>query len=152
DTTDVISIGSQLVNNFQHMMTRKVDPLKPAVLTIGSFHAGSVANVISETATLTGTIRMFDQQVREDLRRMLKDLTEHTCKMFDVNFNIHFDYSYPAKKNKATINQLLVRSAKEIIPEKNIQIVEPNMGTEDFSYYTEKIPGTYFFTGSANEE
>lgn len=152
DTTDVITIGSQLVSNLQQIVSRKVDPLKSAVLTIGSFQAGKASNVISEMATLEGTVRTFDENVRQDIHKWIQNITEHTCKAFGTDYHIDYQFGYPATKNDKAMNELLIHAAKDILNEDHIIEIEPNMGAEDFSYFLQEVPGTYFFTGSANKE
>lgn len=152
DTTDVVQIGAQLINSLHQVVSRKVDPLKPAVLTIGSFQAGHKANVIPGEGKLEGTVRTFDENVRQDIAKWIRQVTEHTTQAFGADYEIDYQFGYPATKNDQAINQLLVKSAEAVLPKENIQSMEPNMGAEDFSYFTRKIPGTYFFTGSANEE
>ncbi|WP_182200903.1 amidohydrolase [Paraliobacillus salinarum] len=151
DTTDVVAIGAQLISNLHQVISRKVDPLKSAVLTIGAFQAGQVANVISGEGRLEGTVRTFDEEVRYDVAKWVKQITEHTCKAFGASCKINYQFGYPATKNDKNMNQLLINAAKDVIPEENIKQMQPNMGAEDFSYFTKEIPGTYFFTGSANE-
>lgn len=152
DTTDVITIGSQLVSNLQQVVSRKVDPMKQAVLTIGSFHAGSKSNVIAGQATLEATVRTFDNDVREEIAKWVHQITEHTCEAFGADYQIDYRFGYPATKNDKVMNQLLVKAAEDVIPKDNIIETEPNMGAEDFSYFLNKRPGSYFFTGSANKE
>lgn len=135
DTTDVIAIGSQLVSNLQQVISRKVDPLKSAVLTIGSFQAGHKSNVISDTATLQGTVRTFDACVRKDIHQAIQTITEHTCKAFGADFHIDYQFGYPATKNDPAMNQLLITSAEDVIQKENIIEMEPNMGAEDFAYF-----------------
>lgn len=152
DAADVIAIGSQLVSNLQQIVSRKIDPLESAVLTIGSFHAGKYPNIISQKATLEGTVRTFDEQIRKEIYELVKQITEHTCKAFGAGFNIDYNFGYPATKNDRAMNELLINAARDVIPESNIKEMEPNMGAEDFSYFLREIPGSYFFIGSANEE
>lgn len=152
DATDVIAVGSQLVSNLQQIISRKIDPLKSAVLTIGSFQAGKYPNIISHEAVLEGTVRTFDKEIRKEIHEWVQQVTEHTCKAFGAGFEVDYQFGYPATKNDPEMNELLVEAAKDVLPEENISVVEPNMGAEDFSYFLEKVPGTYFFTGSANKE
>ncbi|WP_153723030.1 M20 family metallopeptidase [Sporosarcina cascadiensis] len=152
DTVDVIALGGQLIGNLHQITSRKVDPLKSAVLSIGSFHAGEAANVIPERAILKGTIRTFDEDVRQSMYEWLKTITTHTCQAFGATHELEYMFGYPATKNDPGITKLLVNAAKEVLPVMNIQEMQPNMGAEDFSYFLQNVPGTYFFTGSANEE
>ncbi|MUV37817.1 putative amidohydrolase YhaA [Lentibacillus sp. JNUCC-1] len=152
DTTDVIAIGSQLVSSLQHIVSRQTDPLKSAVLTIGSFQAGEKANVISGSAMLEGTVRTFDEGVRQNIHDSIHKITAHTCEAFGADHEINYQFGYPATKNDPAMNQIMVNAAKGVISEKDIIEMEPNMGAEDFSYFAKEVPGAYFFTGSANEE
>ncbi|SDC63959.1 amidohydrolase [Pelagirhabdus alkalitolerans] len=151
DTTDVIQIGSQLVNQLHQIVSRKVDPLKSAVLTVGSFHAGHTTNVISNQAILEGTVRSFDDDVRIQMSEWVKQVADYTVKGLGADVTVQYDFGYPATKNDARVNERLVQAAKDVLPEANIHEMKPNMGAEDFAYFTRKIPGVYFFTGSANK-
>lgn len=152
DTIDVVATAAQLVNQLQQVISRKVDPLKSAVVTVGAMHAGDAANIIPGEACIEGTARMFDEEVRRDIQRWIEQITSHTCQAFGAEYELQYDYGYPATKNDQAINQLLLMEAKEIIPEDNIIEMNPNMGTEDASYFLQQVPGVYFFTGSANEK
>ncbi len=152
DTIDVIAVGSQLTNNLQQVISRKIDPLKSAVLTLGAFQAGDEANVIPEKAILKGTVRTFDKGLRTQIYELIEQMIEHTCKTFGADYELDYNFGSPATKNDHNMNQLLIHAAKDVIPEENIIRMEPNLGAEDFSFFLEEVPGTYFFTGSANEE
>lgn len=152
DSPDVILIGTQIINQLHHITGRKVNPLKSSVITIGSFHAGDASNIIPSSAVMEGTARMFEESVRKDIEASIRKITEHICQAYDVDYDIEYIHGYPATKNDSYINQLLVAEAENVIPKENILQMEPNMGTEDFSYFTQKVPATYFFIGSANEE
>lgn len=152
DTVDVVTTATQVVNQLQQVVSRKVNPLKPAVLTVGSIHAGEASNIIPGEAYIEGTARMFDENVRKDMHDWIEQITAHTCRAFNAEYTMQYDYGYPATKNDRTMNQLLLEEAKDIIPPENIIEMEPNMGTEDISYFLEQVPGVYFFTGSSNKE
>jgi len=152
DTVDPIVIASQLVCNLQQIVSRRVDPMHSAVLSVGSFHAGKAHNVIPDKADLKGTIRTFDSEVRDLMERELERITSHTCQAAGAKYEFHYERGYPATRNHLEETQLLVESAKEVVPVEDIVSIPPNMGGEDFSYFLEKVPGSYFFIGSANEE
>lgn len=152
DTVDVISTGAQLINSLNQITSRKIDPLKSVVLTIGVFQAGEAENVIPEKAILKGTVRSFDESIRQEVYEWICQITEYTCKAFGADHKLDYKFGYPATKNNPEITKLLVKAAKDVLPVENIKEMEPNMGAEDFSYFLQKTPGTYFFTGSANKE
>lgn len=152
DTKDPVVIGSQLVCNLQQIVSRRVDPLKSAVVTIGSFHSGEARNVIGNHAKIKGTVRVFDEDVRKDIKRSIEQITSHTCQMADATYKLDYEHGYPSTWNHPKETDILVNAAKKVVGDKRVVKYEPNMGAEDFSYYLQKVPGSYFFTGSANEE
>lgn len=109
-------------------------------------------NVIPETLSLEGTVRTFDPDVRQDIHDWIHTITENTSLAFGADYEIDYRWGFPATKNNPEVTDQFISSATEIIPEENILHMEPNMGAEDFSYFLNEVPGTYFFTGSANKE
>jgi amidohydrolase len=98
ETIDSIAIGAQIVNQLQLLVSRQVDPLQPAVVTIGSFHAGNAHNIIADSATLVGTVRTFDEGVREHLEREIKHIVEGVCSAFHATGDVDYLRGYPAVK------------------------------------------------------
>ncbi|TFB22789.1 amidohydrolase [Filobacillus milosensis] len=152
DCIDVIGVGAQLISSLQQIVSRKIDPLKSGVLTIGSLHSGEKGNVIPDTLNLDATIRSYDPKVRQELHDWVQSITKNTCQAFGADYEVTYNWGYPATKNDPSATDQIIKAAKEVIPEENVLHMEPNMGAEDFSYFLNEIPGTYFFTGSANEE
>lgn len=152
DTSDSVVIGSQLVTNLQQIVSRRIDPLKSAVVTIGSFLSGGAPNVIADKAVISGTVRTFDQEVRDKVEELIEEITAHTCKASRADYTLDYNRGFPATWNHPKPTELLVEAAKKVVGEQDIVSIPPNMGSEDFSYFLQNIPGTYFFTGSANEE
>lgn len=152
DTNDPLLIGTQIVNSLHHIVSRRIDPLKRAVVSIGSFQAGSAHNVIPDKAVIKGTVRSFDKDIRSQIADFIKETVDHTCKMYGADYNLDYSFGFPATLNNEGITELLVEASKNVVPEEQIIEIPPNMGGEDFSYFLQKVPGTYFFTGSANKE
>jgi amidohydrolase len=150
--TDPIVIASQLVLNLQQIVSRNVDPLRPAVVTVGSLHAGSAFNVIPETATLRGTVRTFDAEVRDAVEAAITRIAEGTCAAGGATCEVSYQRGYPALRNHAEATETVERLARDLLGEQAVDRVEPVMGGEDFAYYLEKLPGTFFYYGGANEE
>lgn len=152
DTKDALVMGAQLVCNLQQIVSRRIDPLKSAVLSIGSFHSGKGLNVIADKAYIKGTVRVFDEKVRDDIERMIEEVTEAICKTVGGSYHFSYDRGYPATWNHPNETKLLVEAAKKVVSEEDLVEIPPNMGAEDFAYFLQKIPGSYVFIGSANEE
>ncbi|QIC05039.1 amidohydrolase [Brevibacillus sp. 7WMA2] len=149
---DPLVIGSQLVLNLQQIVSRRIDPLQAAVLTVGSFHAGKAFNVIPQSVTLSGTVRTFDENVRQKIETSLEQITKTTCEGLGATFTIDYERGYPALCNDETETERIYQLAKLLVGEDHTEILEARMGAEDFAYYLQKIPGTFFYVGGRNPE
>jgi amidohydrolase len=150
-TKDSIVIASQLVMNLQQIVSRRVNPIDSAVVTVGSFVADNAFNVIADRAKLIGTVRTFNEKVRSDIELEIEKVTKGTCFSSDSTFEYDFVRGYPAVVNHKEETELLVQSAKSVPEVHTIEETEPHMGGEDFAYYLQKVPGTFFFTGAKPE-
>lgn len=152
DAVDSIVIASEIVNSLQKIVSRSVDPLKSAVVTIGVFQAGSAFNVIADKAVLEGTVRTFDAAVRKQVEERIRSIVDGIVSAFGATASIDYLNGYPALYNHPeeteTVRGLLV----EEFSEENVAEMEPSMGAEDFSYFLLEKPGTYFRAGSQNED
>lgn len=150
-TVDSIVVGAQIVNAIQSIVSRNVDPLKSAVVTVGEFHAGRAHNVIADTAKLTGTVRYFDPGLKGFFQQRLEQMIGGICQSHDATYQFDYQVLYPPVINDRTIAQL-VRSVAETVIETPLGIVPDcqTMGGEDMSFFLQEVPGCYFFLGSAN--
>lgn len=152
DSIDSIVIGSDIVNLLQKIVSRSVDPLKSAVVTIGVFQAGDAFNVIADTATLEGTVRTFDTSVRKQIETQIKSIVDGVTAAFGATYKIDYLNGYPSLYNHEEETELLRELLIEEFSEENILEMEPSMGAEDFSYFLLEKPGTYFRVGSQNND
>lgn len=151
-TKDAIVIGSQLVTNLQQLVARRVNPISSAVLSIGSFVAENAFNVIADSAQLKGTVRTFDPEVRDLMEREIRRVIEGTAIANDCTIELQYDRGYPAVVNHPDETAFLKEVAEKVVGmEKAVEAI-PQMGGEDFAYYLEKVPGTFFFTGAQPAE
>ncbi|MFT8319653.1 MAG: M20 family metallopeptidase [Bacillus sp. (in: firmicutes)] len=152
-TIDAVAIGSQIANQLKHIVSRRIDPQKPAVLSIGSFHAGNAGNVIADTAELTGTVRTLDEDVREIMVKEMEELISGVCKAFHATYTFRYTKGYPSTVNTEKETTILIEAIKDTLPEaKLVEILKPGMGGEDFAYYLQHKPGSFFSVGARNEE
>lgn len=151
-TVDPIVAGSQLVLQLQQLVSRRVNPLKPAVLTVGSFVSGNAFNVIPNTAKLMGTVRTFDEDVRDLMEDALKEVTHSTCQAAGAKATVEYLRGYPAVWNHPEPTRTIEKLAQSVIGIDQVKRMEPIMGGEDFAYYLQKVPGTFFFVGGGNPE
>lgn len=145
---DPVVTASQLVVNLQQIVSRSVDPTKSAVLTVGSIQSGDIGNVIPDSARLKGTIRTFDSDVRNLMEQRLKQVTEATCLASGASFEIDFLRGYDAVWNHAEETAYLKEVAIDVVGKDHVKEAKLTMGGEDFCYYTQKVPGTFFNVGA----
>src|SRR5699024_5032555 len=130
------------------IVSRNVDPIESAVLSVGSIHAGNAGNVIPDTVSLNETIRSYDPDVRDTLENRLKEIVEATCKLTGASYELDYSRGYDALWNHPKETLYLRDVAIEVMGEENVKEKKPAMGAEDFTYYVQKVPGTFFNVGA----
>lgn len=151
-TIDAIVTASRLVSDLQQVVSRNVDPLRTAVVTVGTFHAGNAFNAVSEKAELSGTVRTFDPKIRDLIEERLEEITKHTCQGAGADYQFSYERGYPAVKNHPDETKLLAESAKQVLSGADVFEMAPVMAGEDFARYLQHVPGAFFFTGARNDE
>lgn len=150
-TKDAIVTASQLVVNLQQIVSRKIDPIQSAVVTVGSFVADNAFNVIADRAKLIGTVRTFDENVRSFIEQEIKRVTAGTCLTADADYSYTFERGYPAVVNHKEETEYIINCSKAVPEVTSIIETDPHMGGEDFAYYLQHVKGSFFFTGAKRE-
>ncbi|MFJ7971910.1 M20 family metallopeptidase [Psychrobacillus sp. NPDC096389] len=148
---DAIVVASQLVVNLQQLVARRVDPTQSAVLSVGSFVAENAFNIIADNVKLAGTVRTFDADVRDLMERELERVLEGTCLTADCTYTLEYTRGYPPVINHKEETEFLATIAGDVPGVELVKESELLMIGEDFGYYMEEIPGTFFFTGAMPE-
>lgn len=149
---DAIAIGAQVVSALQTIVSRNVDPVDSAVVTVGKFIGGYQRNVIADNVKLSGIIRALDPATREATANRLKDIVYNICTAMGANVTIELVPSYPSLINHDEMVDLVKTTAEQLIGEKNIiEKKLPSLGVEDFAYFAQKVPGAFFYLGVRNE-
>lgn len=151
-TIDPLVTGSQLVVNLQQIVSRRVNPLQGAALTVGSFHSGEGNNIIPDTAVIKGTVRTFDEEARTVIEEALKNVTQSTCAANGAGVDIEYIKDCPSIYNNPEETKRVMEVAKRLFSEQNVLTDSPMMGSEDFAYYTKEVPSVYFTVGGRNKE
>ncbi|MCU6599397.1 amidohydrolase [Peribacillus frigoritolerans] len=151
-TVDPLLVGSQLVMNLQQIVSRRVDPLKPAVVTVGSFNSGDAYNIIPNTAKIKGTVRTFDEDVRDLIEKSIGQIAKSTCEGAGATVKYSYERGYPAVWNHPNETRKVEELAKLLIGEEHVKKMKPHMGMEDFAYYLQRVPGTFFWVGGKNPD
>ncbi len=145
---DPILAASHITVALQSIVSRNADPMKELVITIGKFHAGDADNVIPSEAVLEGTIRVFDPELRELASRRLREITESIAKGLGAKAEVIIETGYDALWNHHEAMEIVRNAASELYSPDAVVEIKPVMPVEDFSYYTQVIPGAYFFIGA----
>ncbi|MCA1061955.1 M20 family metallopeptidase [Rossellomorea aquimaris] len=147
-TKDSIVIGAQVVSQLQQIVSRRVNPIDPAVVTVGSFMADNAFNVIADTAKLTGTVRTFNPEVRDFIEEEIEQILKGACLSARCEYEYVYDRGYPAVVNHREETTFLIKSVETVDEVHKVEEIDMQMGGEDFSYYLERVKGTFFFTGA----
>lgn len=146
-TVDPILVASHLVVNIQSIVSRNVDPLKPAVVSFGTVKGGTINNIIPGEVSLSGTVRTFDSSLQSLAEKRLQEITEETCKAFGATAGFEYEKGYPPLVNHDAMVDFVLEVAGKTLGEDRIQTIDPVMGGEDFAYFLQKVPGAFLFFG-----
>ena len=149
-TADPIISAAQIINAWQTVVSRNVNPLKTAVLSVGSIHAGEAFNIIPPTVTLSGTIRTFDPDVREMVLHRFEEIATGISQSMGCSAEIEIKQLTPALVNDDKITEVVRKVAAGLVGKENI-LEDRTMGSEDMGFVNELIPGCYLFIGSSNK-
>ncbi len=150
---DAILVSSMVINSLNHIVSRRIDPLHPAVISLGTIQGGSAPNIICDDVKVSGTVRTVNEEVRNSIPKMMEETIRGVCKSMGAKYHFHYEFGQPELINDDKVVDVLVEEAKKIVGEENcIDLVDPVMGGEDFSEYLKIVPGAFFRLGIANEE
>jgi hippurate hydrolase len=147
---DSLLVGAQLVTALQQIVSRSVDPLESAVLSICEFHAGNARNVIPQSAVLRGTVRTLTPKVRELMEKRVREVVTGVAQMTGARIDLNYARGYPVVVNHAEQTEIAIRAAKEVAGDANVHEMPPMMGGEDFAYMLEARPGAFIFVGNGD--
>ena len=147
---DSVLVGAQLVTALQSIVSRAVDPLESAVVSMCEFHAGNARNVIPQTAELKGTVRTLTAKVREMVEKRVREVVAGVAQMTGAKIELVYDRGYPVAVNHALQTDVARRVAEEIAGDANVHEIAPQMGAEDFAYMLESRPGAFIFCGNGD--
>jgi amidohydrolase len=150
---DPVLAGAQIVIALQSIVARNVAPLDSAVVSVTQFHGGDAFNVIPQTVELGGTIRTFKPEVRELVLKRASEIATGIAEALGSQAEFKNTRLTPAVVNDPATIKLVQKAAQKILPELTVDESAPiTMGSEDFAFMMEKVPGCFVFVGSANAE
>jgi amidohydrolase len=152
ENVDPVVIGAQIVVALQTLVSRETDPMDNAVVSTCVFQSGDAFNVIPDTALLKGTVRTFLPGTRDMMEERITALATGIAKSMQGSAEVIYTRGYPATVNDESMTDLAREAATQVVGAENVIEGTPKMGAEDFSYFLEQKPGSYFFVGHKNEE
>lgn len=152
-TSDSVVCASALIAGLQTIVSRNVDPIEPAVISIGKIEGGSARNVLPPVCRLFGTARALNNSTLFGLRRKIQSMTQATAKAHGCRAKVDFISGYPPLVNDRSANLQLLRGAVESLGAKAVKDIDnPLLGGEDFARYLEHAPGAMFHLGVRNSK
>jgi amidohydrolase len=147
-TIDAVVVASHLVQAFQTIVSRNTNPLESTVVTIGTISGGHNFNIIADEVTLSGTARAYTEENRNLIKTRMTEIIDGVAKTFGAEISFDYEDGYPPTINHTDPVNKVLKAAERVVGEK-AGMPYLSMGGEDFSYYLQKIPGCFFFVGSA---
>jgi amidohydrolase len=153
DCLDPIPIACEIVQAFQTLVTRRVNAFDPAVLTVAKIEAGTTRNIIPETASLLGTVRTISERTRSHVLDGLKRVAEGVAAAHGAAVEVNLIRGYPVTVNHDAYAERVLRVATDLLGPEHVQaMATPIMGSEDFSYVLQRVPGAFAFLGTRPAE
>ncbi len=150
---DPIPIACEIVQALQTMITRRIDVFDPAVVTVGKIMAGTVNNVIPETAEIEGTIRAVSETTRRLVHDGIRRVAEGIASAHDAEVTVEVVDGYPVTVNDRSQADVVLGLARDLAgADKTVRMPNPIMGAEDFSYVLQQIPGAMMFLGGTHPD
>lgn len=148
---DPIYVGAKVVDALQSIASRETNAMDTVVVSICTFHSGTMANIFAETAELSGTVRTFNPELRKQLPGMIERIIKSTCEAYRADYEFDYYCDIPATINDERCSEIAADSVKKILGEEGLVKYAGTPGGEDFSYFLERFPGVYAFVGCRNE-
>ena len=151
-TVDALLVGAQIVVALNTIVSRNVDPMEQAVISLGVFKSGDTFNIIPDTAVLNGTVRSFNENIRMLLFDRIAQVTKGICEAAGATFIFEKFLGFPPVINHPAISKIIAEAGAKVLGNENALTINPVMAGEDFSHYLEKVAGAFMFVGIGNEE
>ena len=150
-TIDPVFVAAQVISALQGIRSRMLDPVEPSVVSVCSVHSGTRNNIIPDEATLEGTMRTVNSASKKRVARLIRQIARSTCRTFGAGCEVEVKEGYQVTRNDPAVAARVTRLLKSIPGTKTLEVA-PLLVAEDFSYFLERVPGTYYFLGTRNEK
>ena len=152
-TIDPIVIASEIVGALQKIVSRQTDPFEAVVISICSFHAGDVFNVIPHSAYMEGAVRTLNNELRQELPQKIEKIIRGITEPYGATYELDYYLGYPVTVNDPGVTETVRRAAISVLGGDKVRVAaRASMGGEDYAYFLNKVPGTYIRIGTRNPE
>ena len=152
-TIDPIVIASEIVGALQKIVSRQTDPFESVVISICSFHAGDVFNVIPHSAYLEGAVRTLNNELRQELPHKIEKIIRGITEPYGATYELDYYLGYPVTVNDPGVTETVRKAAVSVLGADKVRVAaRASMGGEDYAYFLNKVPGTYIRIGTRNPE
>lgn len=151
-TVDPVAVAAQVITNLQHVVSRNVDPLQSAVVSITRIAGGTTHNVIPGSVEMEGTVRTFDESLRTEMPRLIERIIAGVTSAHGASYSFSYERGYRPVVNDERAAELLRRAVVNALGEEFLTEAIPSMGGEDFSAYQQRAAGAFFYVGARCEE
>ena len=149
---DVVAISAQVITALQQVVSRSADPKTPSVLSFGTVIAKGATNILPNSIYLEGTFRTMDEDWRAKAHQKIRQIVEGICESFGAKADLEIRKGYPFLKNDPVLTRKMKKCAQDYLGAENVVDLDIWMAAEDFSYYTQEMPGCFYRLGTRNEE
>jgi amidohydrolase len=149
---DPVPVACQMVQAFQTIISRNKKPVDAGVISVTMIHAGEATNVVPDSCEVRGTVRTFTLELLDLIERRMREVALHTCTAFEATCEFEFVRNYPPTINHPAETAFARQVMADVVGADNVQVFEPTMGAEDFSFFLQAKPGCYFVIGNGEGE
>jgi amidohydrolase len=150
---DAIALSAQVIQALQTIPSRRVNPVHPVVLTLGTIKGGYRRNVIADRVEVEGTLRTLDPKDRTNAEKMIGRMLAHVTKAGGGDYEYEFNRGYPVLECDEQVTEIVRGAAWETLGKRSVvELAEPSMGGEDFAYFVDSVPGMMLRLGTGNKK
>ena len=146
ESIDPISTAAEVISALQRVVSREIEAVEPAVLSVTRIEGGFNQNIIPDNVELEGTVRTFSNDTRKFIAKRIEEITKGIASAMRADAEVQYDFKYPPLINDKDFTSFFIDSANKILNDEDIiNLEKPIMGGEDMAFFLEKAPGTFFF-------
>jgi len=147
---DAVVVAAECITALQNIRSRRIDPLEPLVLTIGTIRGGVRNNVIADEVKMEGTMRALNEDVRQRAKELVRETLQHVTAAYGATFELNMDENAAVTFNEPSLVRETLPTLQGVVGDANVLAIKPLMPAEDFAYYQKVVPGFYYFLGVGN--